>query len=339
MDKSLPIFDVLINDKDESGVDFISLVDEPAMELDWLVFSYNTEVDIFELDFTVDKEKKMLYGVFIIADKLTYRNDKKKGEYYVRFRPDQIEKIVRKFSKSNNNKNINFQHGDNIVKAHVVDSFITNDMVKVDFGYEVPSGSWVGSIHIEDDEFWQNYIKTGSLKGFSVELRSQLIKTEFTSEYFKEDMKVEGTYEKIKEMVFSGKTEDEIYDELSGLFVLDFSYISKDEFTITKDEDFEEILFRVETHTQGQQTVSSSNVKKFRYFFDSKRLRIEFRDGSRYEYEDVSETRWRDLVSGFASCKTSGSNRFGSWSKGKIPSLGAAVHKYLINAGISYRKL
>ena len=55
--KKLPIYEIIIDENDdESGVDFISLVDEPAMELNWLKF--NKEI---KLEFKADKEKKLLY--------------------------------------------------------------------------------------------------------------------------------------------------------------------------------------------------------------------------------------------------------------------------------------
>jgi hypothetical protein len=170
MEKKLPIYQIEIDENDETtGVDFISLVDEPAMELNWLKF--NKEV---KLEFKANTDKKLLYGVFIVPDKMIYRSDENMGEYYTYFSKDTIEKIVKKFNKNNFNKNINFQHGDNRVNGFVVENFITSPMLKADFGFEVPDGSWVGSVYIEDDNFWQDYIKNGDLNGFSVEIVSKL---------------------------------------------------------------------------------------------------------------------------------------------------------------------
>jgi hypothetical protein len=178
--KKLPIYEIIIDENDdESGVDFISLVDEPAMELNWLKF--NKEV---KLEFKADKEKKLLYGVFIVPDKMIYRDSDNMGEFYTFFSKDTIQKIVKKFNKNNFNKNINFQHGNNIVKGFVVENFITSPMMKADFGFEVPDGSWVGSVHIEDTEFWNDFIKTGDLKGFSVEIISKLQKIDFIKNEF-----------------------------------------------------------------------------------------------------------------------------------------------------------
>lgn len=182
MEKKLPIYQIEIDENDETtGVDFISLVDEPAMELNWLKF--NKEV---KLEFKADKDKKLLYGVFIVPDKMIYRNDDRMGEYYTYFSKDTIEKIVKKFNKNNFNKNINFQHGDNRVNGFVVENFITSPMLKADFGFEIPEGSWVGSVYIEDDNFWQNYIKNGDLNGFSVEIISKLQKIDMVENEFTE---------------------------------------------------------------------------------------------------------------------------------------------------------
>jgi len=188
MEKKLPVYQIEIDENDETtGVDFISLVDEPAMELNWLKF--NKE---YRIEFKADSDKKLLYGVFIVPDKLIYRNDERMGEYYTYFSKDTIQKIVKKFNKNNFNKNINFQHGDNKVNGFVVENFITSELLKTDFGFEVPEGSWVGSVYIEDDNFWQDYIKTGDLKGFSVEIISKLSKVE--------DM-IESDYSKMSDLL------------------------------------------------------------------------------------------------------------------------------------------
>lgn len=172
--EKLPVYEIIIDENDElTGVDFISLVDDPAMELNWI------KMEKQKIQFKADKKKKMVYGVFIVPDKMIYREDPQMGQYYTYFSKDTIEMIVKKFNKNNFNKNINFQHGDNKVKGFVVENFITSDKIKVDFGFEVPDGSWVGSVHIEDEMFWNDFIETESLKGFSVEILSQLVKQDF----------------------------------------------------------------------------------------------------------------------------------------------------------------
>lgn len=168
----LPIFEIIINDE-EQGVDFISLVDEPAMKVDFLKFSKDEQ-----FYFKADKDKKMLFGVFIMADFPVYRQTEKWGEIYTIFKPDTISKIQKRFNKKGYGRNINFNHGDNIVKAYVVDDFIVSDLIKPNFGFDVNVGSWCGSIYVEDDDFWNGFVKSEIVKGFSVELTSTLEKVE-----------------------------------------------------------------------------------------------------------------------------------------------------------------
>lgn len=195
------------NDK-ETGVDFISLVDEPATELDWLKFEKAKSVN--KLSFITnksDKKKQILYGVFITADKKIKRINEFTDEiYYTYFPKDTIYKIVKKFNRNNFSKNVNFQHGNNIVKGYVVENFITSDFVKTNFDFDVPEGSWVGSIHIEDEQFWEDYIESDALKGFSVEVVSKLVKEDFSKvdileKIIESDMSREEKIEKIEKLL------------------------------------------------------------------------------------------------------------------------------------------
>ncbi len=179
MEEKLPTYKIEIDENDElSGVDFISLVDEPAIELNWLKFNKQHKIK-----FKADKDKRIVTGPFLIPDKKIYREDDKMGKYYTYFTKDVILKIAKKFNKNNFNKNINFMHGDNSVNGFIFENFITDKSKNIDLGYELPEGSWVGSVHIEDEEFWNNFIKTGELNGFSVEIASQLVKDTFAKTY------------------------------------------------------------------------------------------------------------------------------------------------------------
>jgi len=84
--------------------------------------------------------------------------------------------------------------------------------------------------------------------------------------------------------------------------------------------------------------IQSSNVKKIMYNDETKEMFIQFQDKSIYTYFDVSMNLFLDVSGGSATCITSGENQYGSWFVGKTPSVGAAVHKFLIKKGIKYRK-
>lgn len=84
--------------------------------------------------------------------------------------------------------------------------------------------------------------------------------------------------------------------------------------------------------------LKSSNVWKYKYDDKKLELTIKFQDGETYTYSDVSKQLYESVVGGDASCITEGENEWGEWFVGKSPSIGAAVHEYLVNGGVSYKK-
>lgn len=171
MEKKLPIYDVVINDDDAQGVSFISLVDEPAIQVDWIKLAKEEQ-----MSFKADGDKQILYGPFLIPNKLIYRYSDQLGEYYVRFSKEQIEKIARKFNGDLNNKNLNFQHTDQKVDAVVVENWLVDEEYDKSkkFGFNLEEGSWFGGVYVKDTEFWNEKIKTEEVKGFSVEVLAEL---------------------------------------------------------------------------------------------------------------------------------------------------------------------
>ena len=37
------------------------------------------------------------------------------------------------------------------------------------YGLSLPKGTWMVSVKVNNDEIWNNYVKTGKVKGFSIE--------------------------------------------------------------------------------------------------------------------------------------------------------------------------
>ena len=37
------------------------------------------------------------------------------------------------------------------------------------YGLDVPVGTWMGSVKVENEDVWNDYVKTGKVKGFSIE--------------------------------------------------------------------------------------------------------------------------------------------------------------------------
>ena len=168
MKPKLPIYKMTINPLDEeSGVDYVALVDEPAIQVDWFAFKEDKP-----FKFKADADRRIITGALMIADLPIYRNDPKMGEFMVVFDAPTIEQIVQKFFKRNKSNNVNEMHDTPIEGVFMYESFITDKDrgILAPKGFkDVPDGSWFGSYKVENDDVWEDFIKTGEFKGFSVE--------------------------------------------------------------------------------------------------------------------------------------------------------------------------
>jgi hypothetical protein len=174
-------YELIIDSKEDSGVDYIALVDRPAIESDWQAFKET------KLQFKVkDEEKRIVSGYFMIADKPIYRNNEQLGEHNVIFRADVIKDIVFKFMANGFNSNTNLMHEEEL---RLSDVFVFESLlidrdrgVNPPQGYEdAPNGSWWGSMRVNNDKVW-NLIKEGQFKGFSVEGFFSYVKEEPTED-------------------------------------------------------------------------------------------------------------------------------------------------------------
>lgn len=163
------VYDMTINANDETGVDFNSFVDGPAHIRSFEMYSKQ------KVKFAIDEEKRIVTGVFIMADFLIYRRDEQHGEHFVKFSPDTIWAIRNKFFKKGYNVNTNVQHKTTVKGAVLVESYIVHatdprftKVPEILAKQKVNDGSWIGSYHIENDALWQD-CKNGIFNGFSIE--------------------------------------------------------------------------------------------------------------------------------------------------------------------------
>lgn len=128
--------------------------------------------------FKSDDEKRMLYTPLMLPNILIPRMEN--GEkYFVRFKPEVIEKIQQKFMIEQRLRATNYEHSDHKFNDLVmVESWIVqgpkDKAYEMGFTQEqVPIGSWMAGYKVldtdEGDIIWNDYIKTGKVKGASVE--------------------------------------------------------------------------------------------------------------------------------------------------------------------------
>jgi hypothetical protein len=119
-------------------------------------------------------EKQLIAGPLMIPNKLIYRYDETMGEYYVYFSPDTIEKIAYKYLENGYQKEVNYEHSEEekLKDITLVESWIvngSNDKSKELMGEDYPKGTWFGVMKVRNKDIWDNYVKTGLVRGFSVE--------------------------------------------------------------------------------------------------------------------------------------------------------------------------
>jgi len=166
----MKLIELIIDSEMElSGIDAISIVENPAIEENWIALNEQPKEYHFA---EVDKEKKIIMGAMLVPDKPIYRRDDENGEYYIYFSQDTIRKCMEMFFQNGNQSNATFEHQESIKGLTVVESWIVEDTEKDKsnlYNLNVPVGTWMGTIKVENEVIWKDYIKTGKVKGFSIE--------------------------------------------------------------------------------------------------------------------------------------------------------------------------
>lgn len=192
MIKNLPIYKIVPPEMDdpESGMLLVSLVENPAVEEDFLAFAKEETLQ-FKMQ---DEEKHIITGISIKADTPIYRRIAG-GECYVVFEKNDIPKIVEKFFSEGLNNFISLQHNEKTMSnkdAILVESYFINKergIVPVEFS-DVPDGSWVTSYKILNEDIWDQ-VKNGDVKGFSIEISANLEEVKFEKQLTEDEELIE----------------------------------------------------------------------------------------------------------------------------------------------------
>ena len=157
---------VLDEEQEGSGIEAISIVESPAIEEDFIALK-SDEIKLAE----ISKDKKLLMGALLVPNKPIYRKSDKE-EYYIYFSKDTILKASQLYLKNGNQNNSTLEHQHQLSGLTLVESWIveseTQDKSRL-YNLNVPVGSWMGTVKVNNDEVWNEYVKTNKVKGFSIE--------------------------------------------------------------------------------------------------------------------------------------------------------------------------
>jgi len=161
-------FKVIFSEEKE-GVFAISLVENPAIEIDFVALSKENIIKLAE----VSEEKRLLISPVLIPNQPIYRRDEQGNEFNIVFPEETILKAQQNFYKRGFQRNSNIEHDDNLTLNDVtfVESWIKEDDThdkSLKYGFNLPNGTWFAVMKVENDETWQK-VKNGEVKGFSIE--------------------------------------------------------------------------------------------------------------------------------------------------------------------------
>lgn len=188
-----------IDNTEETGMFVISLVEEPAVESNWIKFNKDKEQINFSID---DEEQRVITGVVMRANYPIYRNHPEKGEFYVKYHPETLREMALKYFKTNQQNNVNTAHNPNnqTDKVNIFEMYIKDSTKGINpKGFEdIEDGSLMASFKVNDDKIWED-IKNGVFNGFSLEGTFRLTKVETEDE--KQEREILEMIEKIRNKI------------------------------------------------------------------------------------------------------------------------------------------
>lgn len=164
----LPVYEALISSEDD-GIITISLVDEPAVESDFVCFAKDAGKQLFALS---DTSEHLITGCLMKAETPIYRNDNG-FQYYIVFSRETIQTMARKMLSDGSFKNIDTQHNGELLPQGaltLMEVYIKDSNKGIDPNFvDVPDGSLMSTFKVNSDDIWNECANGDFLNGFSLE--------------------------------------------------------------------------------------------------------------------------------------------------------------------------
>lgn len=150
-----------------NGVHAISLVEKPAIESNFVALKD------MPLQLAAVKERHVVLGAVLIPNKPILRRDpKSQEEFYIFFSKETIEQVAEFYMLRGLQAHTTVEHEVNAKGITLVETWLVADAEKdkaAAYGLQLPVGTWVGAMKVENDVVWDEFIKEGKLNGFSIE--------------------------------------------------------------------------------------------------------------------------------------------------------------------------
>ena len=110
-------------------------------------------------------------GPALVPDKPIYRKNAE-GEFYVYFSKDTVRRAAELYLQQGRQTAHTLEHEHAINGLTVVESWLVEDKDKdksAVYDLDVPVGTWMVAVKVENEAIWQDWVKEGKVKGFSIE--------------------------------------------------------------------------------------------------------------------------------------------------------------------------
>ena len=161
------IVELIIDEEAELyGIDAISLVDRPAIELDFIALK-EQRVQFAE----VDADKKISDRTSTCARQAHFPQERG-GRVLRLLLEEHGTQGAELYLKHGNQAKHTLEHEHQIHGLTVVESWIVENKEQDKshlYDLDVPVGTWMVAVKVDNEAIWQEWVKEGKVKGFSIE--------------------------------------------------------------------------------------------------------------------------------------------------------------------------
>lgn len=223
-------YEVKFNEGENDGVYCISIVSDPAIGVQFITLAEQKEIKLA----TINEEQRILLGAVLIPNQKIPRYQDG-HEFNIVFPAETIKQVQQNFSRQGYQNNSTIEHsGDNLEDVTFVETWIKEDEVhdkSVHYGFNEPIGTWFAAMKVNNEDIWNNYVKTGKVKGFSIDGVFDMERVNLKSEY----MNINEIVNAIKDGFASVK----LSNETEQVEVTMSTMMLKDGVTVLEAESFE----------------------------------------------------------------------------------------------------
>lgn len=199
---------------EDSAVLAMSVVDEPAVESDFVYLSKQKIEKFIGLE---TNEKHMIYGCALRPDFPIYRRDENE-EYYLEFSKEAVEKLARNFMVNGLQQNFTEAHKSEVEGITITESWIKADMEKdksvaIGLDKDLPLGTWFIGAYCNNAEVWDN-VKSGTYNGFSVEAIVNVDELKFESQEPSVEDNIKELEAELEEQIASEPNQEPVVDNI-----------------------------------------------------------------------------------------------------------------------------